>query len=225
MPQFPNANKLRDAFDCLISCEALPPEEAWFALGKELQDAHLGALIDEVLKGKQIAVSTLRGLLDAATRIHDTHLTPEVHDRVNDEGHARRLLAEIRQYERWPEIRDELVKFSKRTYAELPDPVRTLAAPPVDNSAFRPAKELLSPEFPTYKAQHRALEKNPQIRWQRPTSKKGKPIANRLEIHAGDWNEFLNQRAQANPNPLDLPAEVVDAAVQEVERRKRQTRR
>src|SRR5262249_60067344 len=52
-----------------------------------------------------------------------------------------------------------------------------------DDSAFRPAKEMLKEPFGTYKAINRALEDNPWIRRKSPSS-------NRLLIHAGDWSKF-----------------------------------
>ena len=74
---------------------------------------------------------------------------------------------------------------------------------PADNSAFRPATELLREPFDTFKAMWAALKANKWIRWQNPSKQ-------RLLIHAGDWSKFL---AQQPPDPLDAPAEVVDAAL------------
>jgi hypothetical protein len=86
-----------------------------------------------------------------------------------------------------------------------------------DDSAYRPASEFLAPErFPTLKAIGKALAANPWIRSRRPTGKNGKPISNRLNIHAGDWHKFVNQ---SQGDPLDQPASVVDAVL-ETEKRK-----
>jgi hypothetical protein len=100
--------------------------------------------------------------------------------------------------------------------------------PPADDSAFRPASEFLSREgFPkSYGELNRALDENMWIKRRRPRSKRtGQPIRNRLEVHAGDWHRFLAQRKQEAPDPLDLPADIVDAAVQEVRRREAKERR
>ena len=94
-------------------------------------------------------------------------------------------------------------------------------------SALRPAKEFLNPTgYPKdFRELRRALEANPWIRQDRPISKKtGRPVWNRLRIHAGDWHKFDEQRKEAVPDPLDLPAHVVDAAVREVEDRKAEQR-
>jgi hypothetical protein len=100
------------------------------------------------------------------------------------------------------------------------DSTATLAE---DYTAYRPAREFINPErFPTLRAIRNALDSNPTIRTRRPISKSGKPIMNRLLIHAGDWHEFLNQPQAVNP--LDLSATVVDA-VMEAEHRKAEIRK
>lgn len=113
------------------------------------------------------------------------------------------------------QIINELVKFKNAVLAS------STAAPPVpptliqknegempargeDDSAFRPAKEMLTePNYGTYKALQKALNANPWIRTRRPR-------ANRLLIHAGDWSKFLNSQS---PDPLDTDAEVIDAVL------------
>jgi hypothetical protein len=85
--------------------------------------------------------------------------------------------------------------------------------PARDATAFVPAKELLKKPFDTYPRLRAALEKNRWIRTRKPSPQ-------RLEVHAGDWHRFLAQRQSAPPDPLDLPAEVVDAAVRVVQERK-----
>jgi hypothetical protein len=97
-----------------------------------------------------------------------------------------------------------------------------------DDSAFRPASELLAPEgFPkSYEELRRALDDNPWIGWRRPKSERtGREVGNRLEVHAGHWLRFLAQRKQAAADPLDLPAHIVDAAVQEAQARKDEVNR
>jgi hypothetical protein len=82
-------------------------------------------------------------------------------------------------------------------------------------SAFRPASEFLNPAgFPKdFRELRQALNDNPWIRRDRPKSRKsGRPVWNRLKVHAGDWHELLERRKQARPDPMDLPAHVVDAA-------------
>jgi hypothetical protein len=97
-----------------------------------------------------------------------------------------------------------------------------------DDSAFRPATELLVPDgFPkSYKELRQALSDNTWIRWDRPKSKQtGRPVGNRCRVHLGDWHKYLEQRRRATPNPLYMPAHIVDAAVQEVQARKDQVDR
>jgi hypothetical protein len=93
--------------------------------------------------------------------------------------------------------------------SEGDSPARTrgehLADPATDDSAFRPAKEMLKEPFGTYKAIQKVLCDNSWIR-------RRYPRRNRLEIHAGDWSRFLASRA---PNdPLDNPAAVIDAIIE-----------
>src|SRR5262249_35465515 len=57
-----------------------------------------------------------------------------------------------------------------------------------DESAFRPAKEFLCTDFPTYKAIDRFLERHPEIRQYRPEGR-----FNRRNIHAGDWHAALER--------------------------------
>lgn len=78
-----------------------------------------------------------------------------------------------------------------------------------DPTAYRPAKEFMNGN---YKAISKVLVEYPWIR-------RHKPSKQRLLIHAGDWQEYVNKKQSAG-DPLDQPAEVVDAAVAEVERRK-----
>jgi hypothetical protein len=72
-----------------------------------------------------------------------------------------------------------------------------------DDSAYRPAKEFLREPFGTYKSINKALKDNSWIRHRRPRRQ-------RLEIHAGDWVQFLSERAA---DPLDQPAAIVDAVL------------
>jgi hypothetical protein len=104
---------------------------------------------------------------------------------------------------------------------ELPQPPARGAAQAGagdDPTAYRPMKEFLDPErFPDYGSIRRALTAHPWIRTRRPS-----PKARRRFIHAGDWQSMLNQ--QTATDPLDVPAETVDAAVKEVERREAEAR-
>jgi hypothetical protein len=85
-----------------------------------------------------------------------------------------------------------------------------------DPTAFRPAKEFLGEQIPSYKALRKILDANSWIRRQKPSK-------HRLLIHAGDMHKYLSQ-AQVAPDPLDLPAEAVAEAVHAVEERKAQER-
>ncbi len=89
----------------------------------------------------------------------------------------------------------------------------TIPSDQTDDSAFRPAKEFLGEQFDTYGKLTAALERNPSIRNRKPSKQ-------RLEIHAGDWLKFLNERAAEQIDSLDLSAELVDDAVKNIEARK-----
>ena len=102
-----------------------------------------------------------------------------------------------------------------------PAPVTTNGRP-----AAIPIKSLRRVERGTYaqdtlKAINKALAKNPSIRWRRPTGKNGKPIPNRLTIHAGDWHDFIHRKQSVSG--LDQPAHVVDEVI-EIEKRKAEIR-
>jgi hypothetical protein len=104
-----------------------------------------------------------------------------------------------------------------RTIASILDKTTKSGPPTEDDSAYRPASEFTDPDrFPTMKAIHKFLDENPGIRSRRPLGKNGKPISNRLQIHAGDW---LKAAKKQPAGPLDQPAGVVDAVV-EVEQAK-----
>jgi hypothetical protein len=91
-----------------------------------------------------------------------------------------------------------------------------------DPTAYLPASDFLDHErFQTFNAIRKALKENPSIRRRRPVGKSGKEVPNRLEIHAGDWHQFLRKQST---HPLDLPAAVVDA-VMEAEKRKLELRK
>jgi hypothetical protein len=82
----------------------------------------------------------------------------------------------------------------------------------VDLTAFRPANEFLEiGRFDDFKAITKALSTNAWVRRQKPTPQ-------RLEIHAGDWHRMRGLLSRGDP--LDLPAEQVASAVEEVEIRK-----
>ena len=78
----------------------------------------------------------------------------------------------------------------------------------VDDDAFRPASEFVKGPFDTFAKVRKVLKQNTWIRTQKPNKQ-------RLKIHAGDWQKFLNV-GPASVDPLDLPAEMVDKAVKEV---------
>jgi hypothetical protein len=106
-------------------------------------------------------------------------------------------------------------------------PADSTATPAEDDSAFRPASEFIADErFPTYKDIRKALDANPWIRCKKPTGKNGKPVKNRLNIHAGDWHKFLNQPQANQPQAIDLMdqnAAAVDALM-ETQKRKAEVR-
>jgi hypothetical protein len=95
-----------------------------------------------------------------------------------------------------------------------------------DLSAYKPAGSFIDSTHPTYKHVRRALAKNPWIKTVRPMSRKtGKPVRNRLLIHAGDWKDYLLEESKhASADPMDLPAETVLDVVQELEGRKARVR-
>ena len=94
----------------------------------------------------------------------------------------------------------------------------------VDESAYVPASRFIDDKHPNFKAINKALQNNSWIRNRRPLSKAGKENPRRLEIHAGDWHKYLGRCREGMTDPLDLPADVVEKAVKEVEQRKAQER-
>jgi hypothetical protein len=103
-----------DAFEQILRAERTPPVHAFLDLGRELHEARLYDFIDEAIRGSEGERSRARGLLNAVTRHHDTRLDNATHARVDDEGHARRLLTEIEESGRWLHVRDELAVFARR---------------------------------------------------------------------------------------------------------------
>ena len=95
-----------------------------------------------------------------------------------------------------------------------------------DETAYRPLKEFIDPEFPSVKAINKALKANDWIRWRRPKDKNGNEIRNRKNLHGGDWHKFKTQSAKKQSattqavDPLDLPAYIVDEALAASERQK-----
>jgi hypothetical protein len=78
---------------------------------------------------------------------------------------------------------------------------------------YRPAKQFLEDKrFSTYRQLRRFLDLHPTIR-------RMKPSPQRLTIHLGDWLAFFDQ-VPHQADPLDLPAEVVEDAVERVMRQK-----
>jgi len=97
-----------------------------------------------------------------------------------------------------------------------------------DDASFRPAKEIrdLHPErFPTEKHLRKFLGDHPDIPTRRPRTKAGKPNPHRLDVHAGAVLAALEaeKAAQGSIDPENLPAEKVDALMDEV--RERETRK
>jgi hypothetical protein len=87
-----------------------------------------------------------------------------------------------------------------------------------DPSAYRPAKEFLNSDIPTYKALRRVLKKRAEIRTKKPTKQ-------RLLIHAGDWSRYQNALALAAFNALDANPEIVDSFLAESQRTKEKIQR
>jgi len=97
--------------------------------------------------------------------------------------------------------------------------------PTGDDSSFRPAKEIRE-RFPELCKHHDLMKfvEDHGVRWRRPVSAKtGQPHPRRVEIHIGELSEAIEKEQKTDP--LDLPAEQVDAAVAEAERRKAEVRR
>jgi hypothetical protein len=112
-------SELNTAFNRLIYAENAPSIEDVLGLGAELCKAHLAEFIYETIDRYSIARANLRSMLFAATRYHFPNMTSEERERVNDRGCVEQLLADIIKHERWPAVRSELVKFSKRAYEEI----------------------------------------------------------------------------------------------------------
>src|SRR5262249_12620281 len=96
----------------------LPALEAFLELGRELHRARLGSFISDAITSRSIEASTARGLLDAATRYHEERRDAEERARLDDEGHARKLLAQIAVDNRWLHVRDEIGKLARLALAQ-----------------------------------------------------------------------------------------------------------
>ncbi len=73
-----------------------------------------------------------------------------------------------------------------------------------DDSAWVSASTLWPEKFDNYKAFKTFIDNHSEIRQQRPISKKsGKPLENRLEVHAGDWARYWKGQDEKQFNALD----------------------
>jgi hypothetical protein len=89
-----------------------------------------------------------------------------------------------------------------------------------DDTAFRPAKEIRERfDFQDQFELRRFLKAHPTIRTRLAKTKAGRDIPNRPLIHIGDV-EAAKRSEPGITDPLDLPADKVDRAVAEVQRRK-----
>lgn len=128
-----------------------------------------------------------------------------------------RAVRDFLMQSKWPEAQSLIAELGLEVSKAARQRLALKRVPTVD-SAFRPASEFIDDKHPDLKAIRKVLKDNPGIEWRRPLSKQGKPIPNRLEVHAGHWHEYLFREKQMDP--LDLPFEQVSAAVNEVEQRK-----
>jgi hypothetical protein len=97
--------------------------------------------------------------------------------------------------------REDLCSFLERTIDEA-------------EAAFVPAGVLWQNRFKTYKAFKKWLDATPEVHQQNPR-------ANRLLIHAGDWDRYWQERDQRPFAMLDAqePAEIVATFVEDAKAR------
>lgn len=186
-------------------------------LGKEaLAEAKPDARYSAVEKRVSKLVKRCRALYTAGWNIHHRKAGNSERE-AKAEGENVRRIGDLSR-----SVEDAVA--SLRLLADAPSELPPAAPPPPfnDPTAYRPAKEFIGDAFPTAKAIRKELDANPTIRTRRPIGRNGEPIPNRLEIHAGDWHDFINRPKQTDP--LDNPAAIVDA-VMEAEGRKEKIRK
>ncbi len=89
----------------------------------------------------------------------------------------------------------------------------------VADTSYQPAKQIQERyKFGNMAALRKFLDEHPEIRTHRPKTKAGKEDHHRQRVHIGDMEEAWRKHTLADP--LDLPAETVDQAVSEIQRRK-----
>jgi hypothetical protein len=150
-PVTPLPIDLHNAFNSVVRAETPPPSEDFLSLGRELNKARLFYFIqNEAFPGREPlppAPSYCRGLLLAATRLHEARLDAATHARVQDEAFVQRQLASIEEDGHWPDVRDELCKFYSAVREELRRREPPPAGPP-DANPLPPTegKPVLDPE-------------------------------------------------------------------------------
>jgi hypothetical protein len=99
---------------------------------------------------------------------------------------------------RCPEATDEYALTLQKVADLLCSPF-----PPEDDSAFRPATDLLRAPYDSIRAINAVLKQHPEIR-------RYKPSPQRLKIHAGDWHGFL---ATSPTDSIDQSEEAISLAI------------
>lgn len=132
--------------------------------------------------------------------------------------HLQQMMADLHQ-----EAASERYRIAQEEDAPAPAEAlsRTPPTPAEDESAYRPAKEfIIAGQCESFKQLHKILAANPSIRHRRPNSRAtGRPITNRLEVHAGDWMKYLNASRLVRRDPGDWQTPHADY-VKDVEARK-----
>jgi hypothetical protein len=156
----------------------------------------------------------------------EAHLATAWNDVARHEA-PRRAGRKPKPYPPWPEGLRERFRQTAAKLAEELTAITKNVPTGEDKTAYRPAKEMVrEPDYPDLAAVRKALRANPWVRTRRPTSSKtGKPIPNRREIHAGDWHKMLHERKRSAPGLLDLSDKDIDAAMRGVAERKEEERR
>lgn len=88
-----------------------------------------------------------------------------------------------------------------------------------NDKSYRAAKEVCALFGFDPKSLRKFLDAHPEVSTRRPKTRDGRDNPQRLEVHIGELAE-AKARDAAGIDPLDLPAETVDLAVAEVQRRK-----
>jgi hypothetical protein len=111
-------NRLRAVLSRICSSKETPPMDWFLELGQVLHDLGMGHYTEQAVEGDHIEAKFAGWLLYGAARRVNPLVTEETKERVRDDEFVRAKLEEIKKTHRWPSVRGEFVKYSKRAIEE-----------------------------------------------------------------------------------------------------------